>query len=388
MKENNFNRYIESLQGSESIRLMQKAEELRHQGYEVINLSGGEPDFATPELVVSKAVQALRQGHTHYTVGPGLFNLRKKISEKLHVENNIICSEDEVIVTPGAKYAVYLAVAALLNPGDEVLIFTPAWVSYGPIVQACGGKPIFCPLDYEDNYEIKGVNILPYLTDKTKMIIINYPNNPTGRVLTEKEARILTDIIEEKGLYVISDEIYEKIVFDHKKSFSLASIPAVSDRVITINGFSKGAAMTGWRIGYAAGPRKVIDVMKKMFLHTITGVSTFIQEAAEEVFSCGDEIEKMRKEYETRRNYMVEQLKKIPGIECRAPQGTFYLWICFKTEKSSKEVCRELLEQCNIVAVSGEAYREITHTCVRFSIAKPISDLEKVIEKLKEFYCG
>lgn len=378
-----YNKFISQLEGSSSVELMLKAEQMRKAGKKVISLAGGEPDFDTPRRIVSKAIESLNNGETHYAVGKGILPLREKIAEKLQKENGILCTSENIIVTPGGKYGVYLAVASLLNVGDEAIVFTPAWVSYCPIIRACGGVPVVSHLQYEDNYKIKEENVIPYITPKTKALIINYPNNPTGKILSEEEAELLRDIAEKYNLYIVSDEIYEKVVFDGKKNISIGSYRSIADKVITVNGFSKCAAMTGWRIGYTAASKEVTDVMYNLYVHTITGISPFVQRASLEVFQCAQEIEEMRTIYESRRNYFTDALNELNGVECRRPEGAFYAWVRFNNMKDSKEACRNLLDQHGIIGVDGQSYGETEYPCVRFSFASNMEVLKEAIGQLK-----
>lgn len=381
-----FNRNISNLDSSASIELMQTAERLKADGRDVINLAGGEPDFVTPAKICEAAENAIRAGATHYAVGKGLQVLRKKIAEKLYHENNIGCDADSIIVTPGGKFGIYMAVSALVNQGDEVIILNPAWVSYGPIVEACGGVPVYIELDYKDNYKIDNTQIRKRITSKTKAIIINYPNNPTGKILSSDEAEQIVEIVKETGVFVIADEIYEKIVFDNKKSISLASYEEIAEKIITINGFSKCAAMTGWRLGYTVADQGITDIMYKLYIHTITGTSPFIQMAALEAFNCKREIESMRQTYETRRNYFITELNKIEGISCREPEGTFYAWVYFDTTKGSNEVAQQLLLQLGIVGVPGHAYGAKNSCCIRFSFACADDILKETISRIRSFH--
>lgn len=381
-----FNRNISNLDSSASIELMQTAERFKADGRDVINLAGGEPDFVTPDRICEAAENAIRAGMTHYAVGKGLQVLRKKIAEKLQHENNIGCDVDKIIVTPGGKFGIYMAVSALVNQGDEVIILNPAWVSYGPIVEACGGIPVYIELDYKDNYKVDSARIRKRITNKTKAIIINYPNNPTGKILSSDEAEQIAEMVKETGIFVIADEIYEKIVFDNKKSISIASYQKIAEKVITINGFSKCAAMTGWRLGYTVADQNITDVMYKLYTHTITGASPFIQMAALEVFNCKHEIESMRQTYETRRNYFITELNKIDGISCREPEGTFYAWVYFDTTKGSNEIARQLLLQLGVVGVPGQAYGSNNSCCIRFSFACADDVLKETINRIKRFH--
>ena len=379
------NKYIDRLAGSASIELMQKAQELREAGKDIISLAGGEPDFDTPTKITETAVQALKAGDTHYAVGKGIVELREKIAQKARTENRIQCTAEDVIVTPGGKFGIYLSVASLINIGDEVIVFSPYWVSYCPIVRACGGIPVICQLDYQEQYRISEEKLLPLITERTRAIIINYPNNPTGRILSSDEAELLRDIAKKYNLFIISDEIYEKIVFDGKKNVSIASYEGMQDRVITVNGFSKSVAMTGWRLGYTIASQKFTKVMYKLYVHTITGTSPFIQKAAIQAFSCEDEIEKMRQIYEQRRNYFICSLNEIDGIECRMPEGAFYAWVHFEKENSAKAACEHLLENYGILGVDGSSYGETDRSCVRFSFASSMETLEQTIERLKDY---
>lgn len=377
------NKYIMNLEGSASVELMMQAENLKKEGKNILSLAGGEPDFDTPLKISKTAMAAIQSGKTHYSVGPGIIELREKIADKLWQENDITCTAENIIVTPGGKYGIYLALASMLNIGDEVIIFSPYWVSYCPIVRACGAIPIICQLDYEQEYKITEEKILSCLSKRTKMMIINYPNNPTGKILSREEADLLHDIVKKYNLLLVSDEIYEKIIFDGKKNISMASYDDISRRVITINGFSKCVAMTGWRLGYVVASRDLIKVMYKLFVHTITGTSPFIQLAAVEAFDCAEEIEYMRQEYQSRRDYFVKELNSIPGIQCRSPEGAFYAWVCFLKEKSSNSVCKDLLNNYGVLGVDGESYGELKRACVRFSFASSMETLKDAIERLK-----
>lgn len=380
------NKNLENVKSSASITMMQKAAELKAQGVPVIDLAGGEPDFDTPLLIRNTAIEALRNGHTHYAVGKGIKELRQSIAEKMARENSVTCDAEQVIVTPGGKYGIYMVVATLINPGDEVIILAPYWVSYEPIVRLCGGIPVIVELDYANQYRIEKDLLKKAVSDKTKLLIINYPNNPTGKILHQNEAESLKELILETGIYVISDEIYEKIVYDGKKNISLASIEAIKSHVITVNGFSKCAAMTGWRIGYTVAEEAIINAMYKLFVHTITGVSTFIQEAAVKVFLCEKEMEEMRLTYQKRRDYMVQELKKIQKFRCELPEGAFYLWIHIETEKNAQEACEELLERTGIIMVPGDGYGENKEVYVRCCIAVEQEQLQLAVEHLKKVF--
>ena len=381
--DNVFNQYIEKIEDSKSLTLMQKATQLQKEGKNVVNLTGGEPDFDTPAIIVDEAVRLLREGDTHYLVGQGLLELREKIAEYEEKENGISCKAENIIMTPGGKFGIFMSVVSLINAGDEVILLAPMWVSYAPIVQACGGVPIICELDFDDKYEIKKEKLEECISEKTKMIIINYPNNPTGKILSEKESGILFDIVKQHQIYLISDEIYNRITFDSKKSISMASYKEIFNRVITVNGFSKSAAMTGWRIGYVIAEKKIVDVMFKLYAHTITGLSPFVQRAALKVFECDLEIKKMRKEYERRRDYFIRELNKIKFLSCLVPEGAFYAWVKIQLPNITKSVELELLERIGVLGVPGSAYGIREKNYIRFSFACDMKTLEQAICRLQ-----
>lgn len=378
------NKNIENIKSSVSIGLMEKAIELKNEYNDIISLAGGEPDYSTPKIIVEKAKNELDKGNTHYAVGKGLLELRTKIKQKLYYENAIDVNVDEVIVTPGAKMAIYLAVCSVIEPGDEVLIPTPSWVSYCEIVRAVGGVPVQVALNYNNNYLIDDKILERYITDKTKMIIICSPNNPTGKVMSYSEWCAVEKVCIQNDLTLVSDEIYEKIIYDGQKNISPASISSLKDRTITVNGFSKAYAMTGWRIGYLVACKKYIDVIYKLFSHTITGVSPFIQEAAITALDCEEDVQRMLYGYEKRRNMFMDGLNKIPGISVMAPQGAFYAWVKFET-LNEENIATHLLEKVHIVGVPGMAYGDGNEQFMRFSFANNEEELAEAIKRIESF---
>ena len=380
-----FNRNITGLTPSASIEFMAKAKALQAQGLDVINLAGGEPDFDTPAPIIEEACRQMRSGFTHYTVGQGLPELRQRIARKLLEENAAPYDADEIIVTPGGKNAIYLAISTLLNPGDEVLYLDPAWVSYVPMIEAAGGKAVPVVLRYENSYRIEADALEAAVTARTKLLIVNYPNNPTGKVLTRPEAKILEQfLLRHKDVILLSDEIYERIVFDGNTTVSPASFPSIRDRVITVNGFSKSVAMTGWRLGYLAAPRPIAKQIYKLYQHSITCVSGFIQKAAVVALDCTAEIEAMRASYAHRRELFFAALNAIDGVEAIAPEGAFYAWVRIqKKDMDSFALCNYLLEEAMVVGVPGESYGKGGEKCVRFSFATALEDLLEAAQRIK-----
>ena len=365
--------------------VMAKAKKLKAIDPEIVDMGGGEPDFDTPKKICDELFKQIQAGYTHYTVGPGLPELRERIAEKLTKQNGCHYFPDEIIVTPGGKYAIYLAVRALVEPDDEVIYLNPSWVSYPSIVEASNGIPVPVDLDYKKGYRIDIPAIEEKITEKTKLIIINYPNNPTGRILTKIEADKFHEmLLRHPNLYVVSDEIYERIVYDGNINISLGSYEDIMDRVITVNGFSKSVAMTGWRIGYLAAGNEVAKVCNKLFSHTMTCVSGFIQKSAIKAFDCDDEIERMRKIYEERRDSFMARLNEIPHISYMVPEGAFYAWIKFDLGgMDSNEVCEYILEKAKVVGVPGISYGEKNGNWMRFSFATSMDQILKAADNIE-----
>ncbi len=364
--------------------MMDKARALRAQGLDVISLAGGEPDFSTPEPIVEAGIKAMREGKTHYTTGRGVMALRERIAQKLREENGVSCGADNILVTPGGKYAIHMTINAFVNPGDGVMILDPSWVSYAPIAELAGGVPVKVPLSFSDNYTISEELLDRFYTPSVRILILNTPNNPTGRVLTLSEARAVESfLLKHPNLLLISDEVYEKIIFDGRKHISLGSFPSVADRVVTVNSFSKFAAMTGWRVGYLCAERSIVNTIYLAYQHTLTCISEFSQIAAITALDCAAEIEQMRKSYAYRRDLLIGRLQKANGVRCLVPEGAFYAWC--KIEKDSLDadgVCAFLLEKARVVSVSGAAYGLGTEQCVRMCFAASESDLTLAAERI------
>ena len=262
----------------------------------------------------------------------------------------------------------------------------PAWVSYEPIVQAAGGVTVKVKLDYQQDYRITAEALEAACTDKTRLLIINYPNNPTGRILHKDEADILEAfMLRHPDVYMLSDEVYEKLVYDGVKSISMGSYPSIRDRVATMNGFSKSVAMTGWRMGYLAAPKAIFDVAYKLYQHSLSCMSGFLQKGAVEAFHCEYETEQMRQTYAYRRDLFTGALNRIPGVRCLKPEGAFYAWVFFDIGgMDSTQMCEYLLENAGVVGMPGSAYGEETACCMRFSFANATEDLERAAQKITD----
>ena len=382
---NQFNRIISEIEPSRSVTLMAKAKEMQKEDPSMINLSGGEPDFATPERICREVTKALKEGDTHYSDFRGNADLRARIADKLLADNGIVCTADDILITPGGKYAVYLTVRALINPGDEAIWLTPGWVSYPSIVQASGGMPVAVHLNHEEAYRVHREQLEAAVSDRTKLLILNSPNNPTGKVFSKEDLKEIKDfLMAHPDVYVLSDEIYESIVYESYTAESLAADPALSERVIVINGFSKSSAMTGWRIGYLMCKNQAMPVIQKLFQHTLSCVSGFLQRGALVALDCKEETQKMREAYSRRRELLLKELGDVPGMKLFTPEGAFYAWIRFDVKEDSAAFAERLLDEAKIAGVPGDAYGEEGGTFVRFSFAA--SD-EVLLEMAKRLRC-
>ena len=378
---------IESVPGSPTALMMQKGRELAAAGHAVVNLAGGEPDFDTPKHIQEAAFAAIRAGDTHYPPSFGTPELLSAIVAKLKRENKVNhISEGQVVVTPGGKWALYTTLAVTLNPGDEVLVLDPSWVSYAPMVTLNRGVPVRVPLSADDNFTITAELLQRYVTPRTKLIMLNSPNNPTGRVINRAEIDALVKVATEHDLYVMSDEIYEHILFDGAVHHSIAAEPGMADRAIIVNGFSKAYAMTGWRLAWIAGPAPVIKLARTYQTQTVTSAASFSMTAgATALNGPQDAVHEMTAAYAERRKFMLDALEEIPGIECPPIEGAFYIFPKFtQTQKSSLEISTILLERALIATTPGVAFGAAGEGHVRFSIATHMQDLETTVERLAD----
>lgn len=381
--EHRFNRWIDTMQPSASVMQMEKAKAMISAGQDIVNLAGGEPDFDTPIPATFRAIQELVKGNTHYVTGAGLPPLRERIAQYLQKKDGIPCSPRDILVTPGGKFAIYLAVRTLLDPGDEVLIPEPAWVSYRSIVHSVGAIPVSVPLRFEDNYTIHRELLEEKCTPRTRMIIVNSPNNPTGRMLTREEAETLLDLAQKRNLILLSDEIYSELVYDGNQHISLAGFSNGLENVITVDGFSKFAAMTGWRIGFVCACEAIMSRMLKLYQHTMTCVSGFTQQAALQVFDCHEDFTAMRNAYAARRNAFIGALQRIDGVEVRYPEGAFYAWVRIERDGMDPlSLCDFLLDTAGVAGVPGIAFGGAADPCVRLSFASSMSDLEEAADRI------
>lgn len=378
-----FNREVEAMQASTSVVLMEKAKAMQAGGAHVINLAGGEPNFDTPPAAVCGAIRAMTSGQTHYVAGAGLPVLRERIARQLCEEQNISCRAENIFVTPGGKFAIYLLARVLLNPGDEALIPQPSWVSYTSIVQAAGGTAVPVPLDFEDGYRLGVDRLEQYVTPRTKLLILNSPNNPTGRVLTREEMAEADAFAKKHGLLILADEIYGSLCYEGSEPVSFGALEDGLDHVAVVNGFSKSAAMTGWRVGYICANTDILRRVAKLYQHTMTCIPAFSQYAALAACDCKTELAQMLAQYAARREAFIGRLQKIPGVDIRMPEGAFYVWMRVRRgNMTDTALCEYLLQQAGVAGVPGSAFGETNGAFVRFSFASSMDDLLQAAEQL------
>jgi len=368
---------VAAIAPSATIEITNKAKKMQREGIDVISLSIGEPDFDTPRHITDACIDALRRGETHYAPSDGIPELLSAISEKITKENGFACAPDQVIVTCGAKDAIYEGMEAVLDPGDEVILPTPAWVSYEPCVQMAGGKTVFHPVN-QKTFQLDD-SILEKVTNKTKMISINSPSNPSGAVFDKKSMKLVADLCEDHDLYAMSDEIYEKLIYK-KEHISLASIGDMAQRTITINGFSKAYAMTGWRLGYAAAPKTIIKAMSKVQQHSVSQATTFAMWGAVAALK-GDQkcVEEMRSEFDKRRKFVTAELGKM-GYTCAPADGAFYAFV--KVMGDDNKIATEWLEKGHVAATPGSSF--YAPGWIRLSYAASMDRLREAMDRIRK----
>jgi len=372
-----------------------RAKQLRAEGMDVIGFSAGEPDFCTPEYINDAGKFAIDAGITRYTPVAGTLDLRQKICDKFFRDNGVEYTPAEIVVSSGAKQSLFFAFSAILNPGDEVLLPSPCWLSYPEMIRMAGGVPVMIHGNEENNFVVTADMMRPYVTEKTKALIINSPNNPNGCVWSYAELKAIADLAVECGFYVISDEIYEKLIYDEEKHYCMASVsPEIKKQCIVINGVSKTYAMTGWRIGYAAGPKEIIKAMSSFQSHAASNANSIAQYAAATAISCGDKyIRSMIEEYNARRRLMFRLVNEIDGLHCKLPKGAFYIMVSLKdiigrSHKgrpiSGSTVFAELLlDEKRVAVVPALAFGDDNY--VRLSYATSRQNIVDGMARIKEF---
>ncbi|MBA5850438.1 pyridoxal phosphate-dependent aminotransferase [Clostridium sp. cel8] len=385
----------EKIQSSITLEITAKAKQMKAQGIDVIGFGAGEPDFNTPEYIQKAAIDAMKAGFTKYTPASGIEKLKEQIVEKFKKDNDLNYKTNQVIISTGAKQCLYNALFAILNPGDEVLISVPYWVSYPELVKLADGVPVFVNTKEENNFKYTIDELESAVTDKTKAIIINSPNNPTGSVYTKDELKVIAEFAKEKDIFIISDEIYEKLIYDNKKHISIASISEDAyNRTIVINGVSKTYAMTGWRIGYAAGNSKIIKLMSNVQSHTTSNPNSIAQYASVAALKFDSpEVKNMIVEFSRRRKYMVEKINDIKLVSCFNPIGAFYVMMNISktfgkkydenTIENSMDFSKLLLEKEKVAVVPGIGFGVDDY--VRLSYATSMENIVSGLERIEKF---
>ncbi|MDI3541077.1 MAG: aspartate aminotransferase [Thermosediminibacterales bacterium] len=378
-----------------TLSITAKARELKDQGVDVISFGAGEPDFDTPKHIQDEGIRAIKEGFTRYTAASGINELKEAICTKLKKENDLEYDLGQIVISNGAKHSLYNAFLAIINPGDEVIIPVPYWVSYPELVKLADGVPVYINLKEDNDFKIDVDELRNKITSKTKAIILNYPNNPTGSIYNKAELTEIAEIAVENNIYVISDEIYEKLIYDGNEHVSIASLgKEIKDLTILINGVSKAYSMTGWRIGYAAGNHKVIKAMSSIQSHSTSNPNSIAQKAAVAALTGDQEpIKNMVKEFSRRRDYMVDKLNSIRGITCNKPSGAFYVManiskffgstVDGREITNSVEFAEVLLDKGEVAVIPGSAFG--TDRFVRLSYATSMENIKRGLDKIEEF---
>lgn len=390
----NLAQFTRQLKPSETLAISTKAKALRAQGRNIIDFGLGEPDFPTPANIIRAAEHAMAEGFTKYTPPAGLPALRKAIADKLKRENQLDYAPEQIIVSCGAKHALYNLAMVLIDSGDEVIIPGPYWVTYPTQVLLAGGTPVIIPTTADDAFKITGAMLKRYLTPKTKGIILNSPCNPTGAVYTPAELDDLARVLLDTELFIITDEIYEHIIFDGLKQMSIATLyPALKERALVVNGFSKAYAMTGWRLGYCAGPREVIEMCDRLQSQSTSNATAFAQVAAIEALTGPQEsVGAMAQAFEARRNFVVARLNAIDGMSANVPHGAFYIFPNIaglfgrrahgQALQTSAEVVSYLLDEAGVALVPGDAFGDDRY--MRLSYASSMAELEEGLARIAQ----
>lgn len=388
-------RKAQAIEPSLTLAITAKAKEMKEKGIDVISFSAGEPDFNTPKNIINAAIKAMEDGNTKYTSVNGILQLREAICKKFKDDNELEYNPSQIVVSTGAKQSLANTFLAILNTGDEVIVSTPYWVSYPELIKLADGKPVFVEGDEKSNYKFTKENLEKAVTAKTKAIVLNTPNNPTGTIYNKEELEVIADFAKKYNIIIISDEMYEKLIYDNENHISIASLSKDAyERTIVINGLSKSYAMTGWRIGYCAASEKIAKLMISIQSHVTSNVCSITQYAALEALNGPqDEITKMINEFEKRRNYMINRIESIDNLSIVKPKGAFYIMInienCLGKEINGKilndsmEFCASLLENEKLAVIPGKAFG--LNNYIRVSYATSMEAIKEGLNRIESF---
>jgi aspartate aminotransferase len=375
---------VKRIQESGTMKMKELAGQKKAEGKKIISFTVGEPDFDTPKHIVEAAKKALDEGKTRYLDAPGLPELRQAIAERAKKENGIPCDSSNVLITP-TKQAIFETIIATINEGDEVIMPDPSWVTYEPCVQLAGGKAVPCLTKEEDQWRMVPGDVAELITPKTKMILFNSPSNPCGAVETHEDIRGLADLAKDHNLLVLSDEVYEKIIFDGLKHHSIGAEPGMLDRTITISGFSKTYAMTGWRMGWLIAPKPIFKGINKVQQHSITHAVSFAQYGALAAMTGTQEpVKMMVKEFEERRNLIMKLMKEIPKLHCDVPKGAFYVFPRYDGKMNSEEMALYLMDKAEVALTGGSSFGKAGERHLRISYATNKKNIQDGMERLKK----
>lgn len=387
---------VKNINPSQTLAITAQALKMKREGKKVISFAAGEPDFDTPGNIREEAISAIREGFSHYTASSGIIELKEAVIEKLKKDNRVEYKPSEIIISTGAKQCLFNTILTICDPGDEVLLPTPCWVSYTEQIKFAGAVPIFINTYQEEDFKLSVSQVEEKITSRTKLLILNSPNNPTGAVYEPEELKRIAQLLTKYNIYCICDEIYEKLIYDNAKHLSMASLSdEIKERIITINGVSKSYAMTGWRIGYAAGPEEIIKGMSKIQGHSTSNPNSIAQKASVEALNGKqDAIEEMRKAFDERRKYMVKRLNEIEGISCLTPAGAFYAFpnvskilergIEYNGKKISNsfDLSNFILKEAEVALIPGSAFEAEGY--LRLSYAASLEDIKEGSDRLEK----
>lgn len=378
---------VSGINESVTLEITSKAKKMAKEGIDVVNLAAGEPDFDTPGYVKAAAIKAINDGFTKYTPSSGIPELRDAISKKFKNDNGINYSPGQIVVSNGAKHSLYNIFQAICEANDEVLIPSPYWLSYPAMVSMAEAKPVFVGTSPANNFKATEKELASKITPKTKCLILNSPSNPTGCVYDRRELEMIAGLAIKHKFFVVSDEIYEKLIYDNKEHVSIASLGKdIYDWTITVNGVSKSYSMTGWRIGYAAGPQDIMNAIGNLQSHATSNPSSISQKAALEALTQGPAfIDGMKAEYEKRRDYMISRVSSMKNVSCVRPEGAFYLFCDIsKTKKDSVATANALLETVNVAVIPGEPFG--AGNFIRLSFAADMEAIKKGMDRMEEYF--
>ena len=385
----------EAVHASSTMAIDSMYKNMKAQGIDVVGFGAGEPDFPTPDSIKEACIRALAENKTKYTAASGIIELKKAVCQRMKEDCGVDYTPSQVVIASGAKHNVYLTVRALVNPGDEVVIPAPYWVSYSEIVRMCGGIPVIAQTREEDEFKLTPQELDEAITDNTKCVLFNSPSNPTGMMYTREELRALADVCIARDVYIIADEIYYKLVYDGREFVSIAALGEdVKERTILINGVSKSYAMTGWRIGYSLAPENITKIMSNYVSHSTAAPSTLSQWAAVEALTGPqDTVETMRQAFEERRNYMVDRVNSMELVSCLKPEGAFYIMMNIRKVLGKKcgdvviDSCdtfaSQLLEKGLVAVVPGSGFDAPGY--VRWSYATSLENIKEGMDRLEKF---